>query len=69
VQANLPLLTSRDRRAIADITKECDIDFVALTHTQGVEDVQELRQYLQSLGHESIKIIAKVTPPPPPPSP
>jgi pyruvate kinase len=65
VQANLPLLTSRDKRAIADIIKEFDIDFVALTHTQGAEDVVELRHYLQSLGHESIKVIAKVPPPPP----
>lgn len=53
-------MTPRDRRAIADITKEFDIDFVALTYTASAEDVIELRQYLDSLGKEPVRIIAKV---------
>ena len=53
-------MTPRDKRAIADLTKEFDIDFVALTYTCSAEDVVELRQYLDSLGRESIRIIAKV---------
>lgn len=60
LQANLPLLTPRDRRAIADITKEFDIDFVALTYTCHGDDVAELREYLDSISQEGIKIIAKV---------
>ena len=54
------MLTSRDKRAIADITREFDIDFVALTYTCSADDVIELRQYLESLRRESIRIIAKV---------
>ena len=60
MQANLPVLTARDKRAIAEITKDFVIDFVALTYTCSAEDVVELRQYLESLGRDSIKIIAKV---------
>ena len=60
VQANLPVLTSRDKRAITDLTKEFDIDFVALTYTCSADDIVELRQFLQSLGRDSIRVIAKV---------
>lgn len=59
-QANLPLLTTRDKRAIMELTKEFDIDFVALTYTCSAEDVIELRQFLHSLGRDSIRVIAKV---------
>ena len=57
------MLTNRDKRAIADITKEFDIDFVALTYTCSADDVIELRQYLESLRRESIRVIAKVPAP------
>ena len=63
LQANLPVLTNRDKRAIADITKEFDIDFIALTYTCSADDVIDLRQYLESLKRESIRVIAKVTAP------
>lgn len=60
MQTSLPLLTHRDRRAIEDITKQFDIDYVALTYTCNAEDVLNLRGFLQSLGKSYIKVIAKV---------
>lgn len=65
MQASLPLLTARDKRAIVDITQEFEVDFVALTYTCSGDDVLELREYLDSIGQDSIKIIAKARNPHP----
>ena len=59
-QANLPLLTDGDKAAIRAMTREFDIDFIALTYTCSGDDVLELRRFLDSMGQDAIKIIAKV---------
>ena len=59
-QANLPLLTDGDKKAIRAMTREFDIDFIALTYTCSGDDVSELRRFLDSMGQDAIKIIAKV---------
>ena len=60
VQTDLPLLTHHDVEAIQSFVAEFEIDFIALTYTCDAGDVVQLRDYLDSIGQEGIKIIAKV---------
>lgn len=60
MQADLPLLSEHDVHAIRDITTQFEVDFVALTFTRDGEDVDGLRDFLDKLGLEQTKILAKV---------
>jgi len=60
MQADLPLLSEHDVHAIRDITSQFEVDFVALTFTRDGEDVDGLRDFLDKLGLEQTKILAKV---------
>lgn len=59
IKLSLPALTDRDK---ADIKfgVENDIDFIAASFVRKKEDVVELRNYLNSLNGERVKIIAKI---------
>ena len=46
--------------AIRDITSQFEVDFVALTFTRDGEDVDSMRDFLDKLGLEQTKILAKV---------
>ena len=60
MQADLPLLSEHDVHAIRDITSTFEVDFVALTFTRDGEDVDSMRDFLDKLGLEQTKILAKV---------
>ena len=60
MQADLPLLSEHDVHAIRDITSQFEVDFVALTFTRDGEDVDSMRDFLDKLGLEQTKILAKV---------
>ncbi len=60
MQADLPLLSEHDVHAIRGITSQFEVDFVALTFTRDGEDVDGLRDFLDKLGLEQTKILAKV---------
>ena len=62
MQADLPLLSERDVHAIRDITSHFEVDFVSLTFTRDGEDVDGMRDFLDKLGLEQTKILAKVSP-------
>ena len=62
LQADLPLLSEHDVNAIREITKEFEIDFVSLTFTRDGQDIEEMRDFLDKLGLEQTKILAKVCP-------
>ncbi len=59
IKLSLPSLTERD---MADIKFgiENDIDFVAASFVRKAEDVKVLRQYMDSLNGNRVKIIAKI---------
>lgn len=59
VKLSLPALTDRDREDIK-FGIENDIDFVAASFVRKVEDVLELRKYMDSLNGTRTKIIAKI---------
>ena len=61
MQADLPLLSEHDVHAIRDITSQFEVDFVALTFTRDGEDVDSMRDFLDKLGLEQTKILAKVS--------
>ena len=61
MQADLPLLSEHDVHAIRDITSSFEVDFVALTFTRDGEDVESMRDFLDKLGLEQTKILAKVS--------
>ena len=60
LQTELPLLTQHDLDSIKSFVSEFEIDFVALTYTCHGDDILELRDYLDSIGQDGMKIIAKV---------
>ena len=60
MQADLPLLSEHDVHAIRDITSQFEVDFVALTFTRDGDDVDNMRDFLDKLGLEQTKILAKV---------
>lgn len=59
IELSLPALTDRDREDIK-FGIENDIDFVAASFVRKPQDVLELREYMDSLGGETVKIIAKI---------
>ena len=60
MQADLPVLSEHDVHAIRDITSHFEVDFVSLTFTRDGEDVDGMRDFLDKLGLEQTKILAKV---------
>ena len=60
MQADLPLLCEHDVHAIRDITSQFEVDFVSLTFTRDGEDVDTMRDFLDKMGLEQTKILAKV---------
>lgn len=72
MQADLPVLSEHDVHAIRDISSHFEVDFVSLTFTRDGEDIDGMRDFLDKMGLEQTKILAKVSsqhPPPPPPAP
>ena len=61
MQADLPLLSEHDVHAIRDITSQFEVDFVALTFTRDGGDVDTMRDFLDKLGLEQTKILAKAS--------
>ena len=59
VKLSLPALTERDKEDIK-FGIENDIDFVAASFVRKAEDIKELRQYMDSLNGNRVKIIAKI---------
>ena len=60
MQADLPVLSEHDVHAIRDITSHFEVDFVSLTFTRDGEDVDGMRDFLDKLGLDQTKILAKV---------
>lgn len=59
LQNDLPALTEFDRQAISILSSEFEIDFLSLSYCRSVEDIEEARDYLNSIGADHCKIIAK----------
>lgn len=59
LQNDLPCLTDFDRQAIQVLASEFEVDFVSLSYCRSVEDVTEAREFLQSIGADHTKVIAK----------
>lgn len=59
-QNELPHLTSLDKEALKKLSNDFEVDFVCLSHTRHNSDLKEARQYLDSIGLSSTKMIAKV---------
>ena len=59
IKLSLPSLTQRDMEDIK-FGIENDIDFVAASFVRKAEDVKTLRQYMDSLNGNRVKIIAKI---------
>ena len=55
----MPFLSDRDKSDLAFGVRQ-DVDFVAASFTRCAEDINEMRSYLESLGGENIRIIAKI---------
>ncbi|KAK9804986.1 hypothetical protein WJX73_008258 [Symbiochloris irregularis] len=59
-QASMPVLTESDISAIKAISKEFEIDFIALSCTCSGADIVSLRDFLNDLELDAAKIVAKV---------
>lgn len=59
-QNTLPILSDYDKESIATICKEFEVDFLCLSHTRCKEDVVDTKDYLDSKGFSTVKIVSKV---------
>ena len=59
ITLSMPFLSDRDKSDLAFGVRQ-DVDFVAASFTRCAEDINEMRSYLESLGGENIRIIAKI---------
>ncbi|KAK9154688.1 hypothetical protein Sjap_002168 [Stephania japonica] len=60
VPINLPTLTDFDKEVISTWGSHNNVDFISLSYTKHVKDVQELRAFLNSQSLSAIQIFAKV---------
>lgn len=60
LQNDLPALTDFDRQAVQVLAAEFEVDFLSLSYCRSVEDVDEAREFLDSIGCEATKLVAKV---------
>ncbi|KAH7511762.1 hypothetical protein FEM48_Zijuj12G0017100 [Ziziphus jujuba var. spinosa] len=60
VHVNLPTLTDYDKQVISSWGSRNNIDFVSLSYTRHVEDVQELRAFLKTQNLNETRIFAKI---------
>ena len=58
---DLPLLTEADKANIGALVREFEVDYLALTYTASAADVADARDFLDSLGQNQMKVIAKVS--------
>ncbi len=54
-----PALSERDKKFVEFAVKK-DVDYIALSFVQSRDDILELRNFLESLGADNIKIISKI---------
>ncbi len=59
IKLSLPALTDRDKEDIK-FGVENDVDFIAASFVRKVQDVLDLRSYLNSINGDKVKIIAKI---------
>lgn len=59
IKLSLPALTERDKEDIK-FGVENDVDFIAASFVRKVQDVLDLRSYLNSINGDKVKIIAKI---------
>ena len=59
LQNDLPCLTDFDRQAIQVLASEFEIDFISLSYCRSPEDIQEARDFLDSVGATHTKVLAK----------
>ena len=56
IQNDLPILTEYDKKIIAAISKEIEIDFLSLSFVREGEDLTIAREYLESIGATTTKV-------------
>ncbi|GAX82387.1 hypothetical protein CEUSTIGMA_g9815.t1 [Chlamydomonas eustigma] len=59
-QNDLPLFSEEDKMGLQYLSKELDIDFLALSFSRTADDIREARRFLDSIGMAETKILAKV---------
>ena len=59
LQNDLPCLTDFDRQAIQVLASEFEVDFISLSYCRSPEDITEARDFLDSIGQNNTKVIAK----------
>ncbi|GMH36554.1 hypothetical protein BSKO_04422 [Bryopsis sp. KO-2023] len=59
-QNELPLLTDLDKESLKKLSNDFEVDFVCLSHTRSTDDLLSARSYLNSIGLQSTKMVAKV---------
>jgi len=59
LQNDLPCLTDFDRQAVQVLASEFEIDFVSLSYCRSNDDINEAREFLNSIGQVHTKVIAK----------
>ncbi|KAF5938115.1 hypothetical protein HYC85_025621 [Camellia sinensis] len=60
VHIDLPTLTDVDRQAISNWGSRNKVDFISLSYTRHVEDVQELRAFMKAHNLHETQIFAKI---------
>ena len=56
----LPLFTECDKTHLKEMCKQFEIDYVSLSYCNSAADVMEARDFLNNLGLEQTKIVAKI---------
>ncbi len=56
IQNDLPILTEYDKKVIAAISKEVEIDFLSLSFVREGEDLNIAREFLESIGATTTKV-------------
>ncbi|CAL8472137.1 g11679 [Coccomyxa elongata] len=59
VQNDLPILTDYDKQALKALLAHFEVDFVSLSFVREADDVHQAREFLDSLGHTTTKLMAK----------
>ncbi|KAK9905554.1 hypothetical protein WJX75_002050 [Coccomyxa subellipsoidea] len=59
VQNDLPILTDYDKKALEALLSCFEVDFVSLSFVREADDVHSAREFLDSLGHTTTKLMAK----------
>ena len=56
IQNDLPIMTDDDKSNIKELAAEFEVDFISLSFTRCAEDIQDAREFLDSINMPTTKV-------------